>query len=189
MLRGLRRGAGNNASRCGFPAQQTYETSGRRRVLVGTRSPKPWLRAVSCATAAIRCVWTELTKCGTFPTLVFRHVADAAFLYMCGKILAAMQLRSRNRPLRGMISRNAEVILFCVNRAPKRRQVRRHDLELCTSQKGRTVFFGYENGRITLQPEFTRFMEHVDQRFWRACCDGPSDAARKKCPVGRHIAQ
>lgn len=131
----------------------------------------------------------EPSRRGTFPTLVFGDVADAAFLCMCGKILAAMQLRSRKRPLRGMISRNAEVILFCANRAPKRRQVRRHDLELCTSQKGRTVFFGYENGRITLQPEFTRFMEHVDQRFWRACCDGPSDAARKKCPVGRHIAQ
>ena len=51
----------------------------------------------TCGGAAFEGAWTADVR--TFLTLVFEHVADAAWPCICGKLLAAMQLRSRKRSL------------------------------------------------------------------------------------------
>ena len=45
---------------------------------------------------SLNCAWMSAMR--TFPTLMFRHIADAASLCTCSKSAAASQLTSPMRP-------------------------------------------------------------------------------------------
>lgn len=52
------------------------------------------------AVADLRCMAYELTHCGTFPTLTFGHIADAAFARSCRGMDFAVQQVSPEQPFK-----------------------------------------------------------------------------------------
>lgn len=68
-------------------------------------------RTTALRNDAVRCAAHELVRCGTFPTLILGHVADAASLRGCGTHVAALQPKSQNRSFKAPPSHKFQTVL------------------------------------------------------------------------------
>lgn len=62
------------------------------------------------AAADFRCALSEHTVCGTFPTLVFGHVADAAFVCSRSGVLFAVQWTLPKQPFKFAFRQQSQTV-------------------------------------------------------------------------------